>query len=50
MAKRGKKYTEALKQVDAAKLYSLAEAGSSGEENQHNKVRRIRRNLLQPER
>ena len=26
MAKRGKKYTEALKQVDAAKLYSLAEA------------------------
>ena len=26
MAKRGKKYTEALKQVDAAKLYSLTEA------------------------
>ena len=26
MAKRGTKYTEALKQVDAAKLYSLTEA------------------------
>ena len=26
MAKRGKKYTEALKQVDTAKLYSLTEA------------------------
>ena len=48
MAKRGKKYTEALKQVDTAKLYSLAEAVALAKKI--NKVRRIRRNLLQPER
>lgn len=50
MAKRGKKYTEALKQVDAAKLYSLAEAVALAKKINTIKVRRIRRNLLQPER